>query len=90
MRSKFKLGDRVRYIGKERAGYPIPGKEYNVIDEPSYRKIVGGYRVAEGYDIYGGYEYRLVSASGNNDPNKYSMIEEKYLVLVNPSRIIYG
>ena len=87
MEPKFKLGDRVRYIGKKRYGKPIPNTEYNITSSGLYREVVDAYR----YDEYGDYEYSIAPASGNDDPNdEYEMIEEKYLVLVNPSKIILG
>lgn len=87
MEPKFKLGDRVRYIGKKRYGKPIPNTEYNIITSGVYREVVDAYR----YDEYGDYEYDIAPASGNDDPNDhYIRIEEKYLVLVNPSKIIFG
>ena len=87
MEPKFKLGDRVRYIGKKRYGKPIPNTEYNRTSNGLYRDIVDSYWPEE----CGDYEYDIAPASGNDDPNdEYEMIEEKYLVLVNPSKIILG
>ena len=37
-----------------------------------------------------GYEYSLIPASGNDDQYGYDFIEEKYLTLINPSRIFFG
>ena len=87
MKPKFKLGDRVRYIGKKRYGKPIPYTEYNIISNGLYRDIVDSISPEE----CGDYEYDIATASGNDDPNDhYTCIEEKYLVLVNPSKIIFG
>ena len=87
MEPKFKLGDRVRYIGKKRYGKPIPNTEYNITSNGLYRDIVDSYWPEE----CGDYEYDIAPASRNDDPNdEYEMIEEKYLVLVNPSKIILG
>ena len=36
MQAKFKRGDRLRYIGKERRGEPIPGKEYHITGDAKY------------------------------------------------------
>ena len=85
MEAKFKRGDRVRYIGKKRAGEPIPGKEYHITSDAVYRSP------AVGADyVVGGYEYSLVATPENDDPNRYCCIKEKYLEPVNPSRIIFG
>ena len=87
MKPKFKLGDRVRYTGKKRYGKPIPNTEYNIISNGLYREVVDAYWP----DECGDYEYDIATASGNDDPNDhYTCIEEKYLVLVNPSKIIFG
>ena len=87
MKPKFKLGDRVRYTGKKRYGKPIPNTEYNIISNGMYREVVDAYWP----DEYGDYEYSIAPASGNYDSNdEYDRIEEKYLVLVNPSKIIFG
>ena len=83
MLSKFKLGDRVRYIGKKSGGEPIPGKEYHITSDGKYRRVAGDFAP-------GGYEYSLVATVENDDPNRYCCIKEKYLELVNPSRIIFG
>ena len=40
MEPKFKLGDRVRYIGKKRYGKPIPNTEYNITSSGPYREVV--------------------------------------------------
>lgn len=87
MEPKFKLGDRVRYTGKKRYGKPIPYTEYNIISNGLYREVVDAYR----YDEYGDYEYDIAPTPENDDPNDhYTCIEEKYLVLVNSSKIIFG
>jgi hypothetical protein len=87
METKFKLGDRVCYIGKKRYGKPIPNTEYNIISNGIYRDIVDSILP----DECGDYEYDIAPASGNDDQNDhYTCIKEKYLVLVNPSRIIFG
>ena len=83
MKPKFKLGDRVRYTGKSRRSHPIPGEEYNIISNGMYRPVAGDFEP-------GDYEYSLAPALGNIDPNRYCCIEEKYLELVNPSKIIFG
>lgn len=83
MQPKFKLGDRVLYIGKKRAGEPIRGKEYHIISDGKYRRVAGDFAP-------GGYEYSLVATPENDDPYEYCCIEEKNLVLVNPSKIIFG
>ena len=84
MKPKFKLGDRVRYTGKKRRGYPIPAREYNINSDAVYRP-------SKDYDyIVGDYEYSLIPASGNDDKNEYLCVEEKYLILVNPSKLIFG
>ena len=85
MEAKFKLGDRVRYVGKERRGYPIPGKEYNIKRDATYCPPPAGVDY-----VVGGYEYSLIPASGNDDQYGYDFIEEKYLTLINPSRIFFG
>ena len=72
METKFKLGDRVRYIGKERRGYPIPGKEYNIKRDATYCPPPAGADFV------------------NDDQYSYDFIEEKYLTLINPSRIFFG
>lgn len=87
MKPKFKLGDRVRYTGKMRYGKPIPNTEYIITSNGLYHEVVDAFR----YDEYGDYEYSITPASGNYDSNdEYDRIEEKYLVLVNPSKIIFG
>ena len=85
MKPKFKLGDRVRYTGKKRRGYPIPAREYNINSDAVYRH-------SKDYDYaVGDYEYSLIPAAGNDDDeNEYLCVEEKYLILVNPSKIIFG
>ena len=83
MSPKFKKGDRVRYIGNKRRGHPIPGREYHITDDARYRPVAGDFEP-------GDFEYRLAATPENDDPNKYCYIEEKYLELVNPSRIIFG
>ena len=85
MRAKFKRGDRVRYIGKERRGEPIPGKEYHITGDAKYCSPPAGADY-----VVGGYEYSLVATPENDDPYRYCRIKEKYLELVNPSRIIFG
>ena len=85
MQAKFKRGDRVRYIGKERRGEPIPGKEYHITDDAKYCSPP----VGADY-VVGGYEYSLIATPENDDPYRYCRIKEKYLELVNPSRIIFG
>lgn len=84
MKPKFKLGDRVKYIGKISRGYPIPDREYNINSNARYRRPLD-------YNyVVGDYVYSLIPASGNDDKNTYSCIEEKYLALINPSKIIFG
>ena len=79
MEAKFKVGDRVQYTNTKPGGKPIPGKEYNIVSNGVFRDKVGSY------------EYTIAPASGNADPNDhYACIEEKYLILVNPSRIFFG
>lgn len=85
MEAKFKLGDRVRYIGEKRDGEPIPGKEYHISADPIYCPPA----IGSDY-VVGEYEYSLVATPENDDPYKYYRIEEEYLELVNPSRIIFG
>ena len=36
MKPKFKIGDRVRYVGKKRRGYPIPAREYNINSDADF------------------------------------------------------
>lgn len=88
MPPKFKKGDRVRYIGNKRRGHPIPGREYHITDDARYRSVAGDFEPGDFEP--GDFEYRLAAAPENDDPNKYCYIEEKYLVLVNPSKIILG
>jgi len=84
MKPKFKVGDRVRYTGKKRAGHPIPSKEYNITGDGLYRSVAGDFEP-------GDFEYMITPAAGNDDPNNgYTGVEEKYLILVNPSKIIFG
>ena len=78
MTPKFKIGDLVRYIGNKRRGHPIPGREYHITDDARYRPVPGDF------------EYRLAATPENYDPNRYCYIEEKYLELVNSSKIIFG
>ena len=85
MKPKFKRGDRVRYIGNKYSGYPIPGREYHITDDAMYCPPP----VGADY-VVGGYEYGLVATPENDDPYRYYRIEEKYLILVNPSKIIFG
>lgn len=85
MEAKFKRGDRVRYIGKERRGEPIPGKEYHITGDAKYCSPPAGADY-----VVGGYEYGLIATPENDDPYSYCRIKEKYLELVNPSRIIFG
>ena len=89
MKPKFKLGDRVRYTGKKRRGYPIPAREYNINSDAVYRPSKEYHSVFSNVEL-GDYAYYLVPASGNDDENEYLCIEEKYLILVNPSKIIFG
>ena len=79
MEAKFKLGDRVQYIGKKRDGEPIPGKEYNIVSNG----IIS--------DEYGDYEYTIAPASGNDDdPYNHFCIEEKYLILAKPPMKLFA
>ena len=86
MEPKFKLGDRVRYIGKKRYGKPIPNTEYHIVSEAMYCPPPMGADF-----VVGDYEYDIAPAPENDDPNDhYTYIKEEYLVLVNPSKIIFG
>lgn len=78
MEAKFKLGDRVRYIGKKRDTEPIPGKEYNIVS------------IGINNDEYSNYEYTIAPASGNDDSYNYFCIEEKYLTLVKPPMKLFA
>lgn len=78
MKPKFRLGDRVRYIGKKRDGEPISGKEYNIVSNGIYS------------DDYGDYEYTIAPASGNDDSYNYFCIEEKYLTLSKPPMKLFA
>lgn len=89
MKPKFKLGDRIRYIGKKRRGYPIPSREYNINSDAIYRPATEYHSIFSKVEL-GDYAYSLIPASENNDENKYLCVEEKYLILVNPSKIIFG
>ena len=78
MGAKFKVGDRVRYIGKKRGGQPITSKEYNIVSNGVYRDEVGSY------------EYTIAPASGNDDSYNYFCIEEKYLTLAKPPMKLFA
>ena len=78
MGAKFKLGDRVQYIGKKRDGEPIPGKEYKIVSN------------GINSDEYGDYEYTIAPASGNDDSYNYFCIKEKYLTLAKPPMKLFA
>ena len=79
VKDTFRIYDIVKW------GSEAQEKEYNIVSEGAYCPLSGG-----GY-YPGDYEYDIVPASGNDDPvKKYNDVEQKDLILVNPSRIIFG
>ena len=78
MEAKFKLGDRVLYIGKKRDNEPIPSKKYIIVSNGLYRDEVGSY------------EYNIAPSPGNDDPYNHFCIEEKYLTLAKPPMKLFA